>query len=694
MLGERAAATTQKVARSAWFPYGTSPRAPVRLLCLPHAGAGATVYRNWASGLPDWVGVCPMQPPGRERRRAEPPATQVRPLVAAAADEVVASVRAPYAIFGHSTGALCAFELAREMRRRGAPEPAYLFVSGRPAPQDPMRQTRLGELSIEALADVLRRLGGTPEEVLSDRDFLAMIQPMLVADFTVNEEYAYYPEPPLDVPLMAFPATGDPDGTAEAMAPWREATAAGFSARELDGGHFAIFDQAATVLGHIAGALAPWGPEAVPAASFPGPAPEAGLSAIGRKMASMSGLRSIMEDIATSTAESEPAGWLNLSIGNPAAIPEVSAAWQGLAEEALRHDFAGTAGAYGPSRGSHELVGAVADYFGQRYGWDLGPDRIVVGPGSQMLCFAAAAMFAGPGHPNGGRVVLPVQPDYVGYQGMCMAEGGVAGVASPTRVTGPRRFAYDLDLPALADRDDIGLMVLSSPGNPTGRAVSEEELRGLIAIAERAGAVLVVDHAYGAPFPKVAETLVTPVEHPHVINTFSLSKAGLPGERVGFAIGSPRYITPIVSFLSNSLLHAPRLAQAVAARGLSSGVLDQVVATAITPFYARRRQLAEDLLAASMPPGVRWRTHHTRGGMFCWAWIDEDWFDDLELYQLAKARHVFITPGRGFFTDTGEAGSHARQCIRISLTTDGETLAEGIKRIAGIVATLRQRRQV
>src|SRR5580658_3914140 len=158
---------SDRLVRSDWLPFGTSPDAAVRLLCVPHAGAGATVYRAWASGLARWIGVCPVQPPGREKRRHEQPLDAVGPLVELLARDVAALISPPYAVFGHSTGALCAFELIRELRRIGAPEPVHLFVAGRRAPQLPMQRTHLSDLSIEDLALALRRLGGTPEEVLA-----------------------------------------------------------------------------------------------------------------------------------------------------------------------------------------------------------------------------------------------------------------------------------------------------------------------------------------------------------------------------------------------------------------------------------------------------------------------------------------------------------------------------------------------
>jgi medium-chain acyl-[acyl-carrier-protein] hydrolase len=243
--------------RSPWLPFGTAPEARVRLLCLPHAGAGASVYRAWGAGFSDVVGVCPVQPPGREKRRGEEPFTHVGSIVSPLAPEVIEAIRPPYAILGHSTGALCAFELAREIRRLGGAEPAHLFVAGRRAPQLPMEVTMLSELSGDELAVVLRRLGGTPEEVLGNHRLLHMIQPLLAADFSVNERYTYHSGPPLATPITAFAATDDMGADRAQMAAWEQQTSAGFRMHTINGGHFAVFDHAAHVQSLITDALQP-----------------------------------------------------------------------------------------------------------------------------------------------------------------------------------------------------------------------------------------------------------------------------------------------------------------------------------------------------------------------------------------------------------------------------------------------------
>lgn len=241
----------EPVTRSPWLPFGTSPDAGVRLLCLPHAGAGASVYRSWGTGLSGFVGVCPVQPPGRERRYKEQPLSNAPAIATRLAPEVLAEVTAPYAIFGHSTGALCAFELAREIRRLNGPQPAHLFVAGRPAPQLPMERTAINGMSVTELAVVLRRLGGTPEEVLNDPDLLARFQPLLAADFAVNETYAYSLQPPLDIPITALAATQDPMAGLTQMLAWEEHTTAEFELHVLNGDHFAVFDREQGALDRI-----------------------------------------------------------------------------------------------------------------------------------------------------------------------------------------------------------------------------------------------------------------------------------------------------------------------------------------------------------------------------------------------------------------------------------------------------------
>ncbi len=417
-----------------------------------------------------------------------------------------------------------------------------------------------------------------------------------------------------------------------------------------------------------------------------------GLSRAGNKMARLSGLRLIMEDIATSMGAATGREWLNLGIGNPADIPAVGDTWRRMTAEALDDSFSAVSCRYGPSRGLPALVDAIVGYFNRHYGWDIGPRNVVVGPGSQMLCFIAATLFTGPGEDRDTQLVLPMTPDYTGYQGLSLVPGGITGVEPILQRQGERSFRYLFDMPAVERLTDVGLMLLSTPSNPTGRCAAPDELRSLVSAAETHDVPLVIDNAYGAPFPRIGEVTTPPLRHDRVINLFSLSKTGLPGERLGFAIADERYISPIVSFMANSTLHAPQLVQAALARALNSDVLDSLVALEIGPFYSQRRKFVTSLLLDRLPTDVAWRLHEGEGGMFFWVWVDEEWFDDLALYEALKARGVFVVPGRHFFTDPEHSpglGLHTRQCFRVSVTPDADTLTAGVEVIAETLRDMR-----
>jgi medium-chain acyl-[acyl-carrier-protein] hydrolase len=249
-----------RAAADAWFPPPRAAPADVRLLCLPHAGAGASVYRAWRDHLPpERVAVVPLQPPGREMRFREPPLTDVQPLVAQLVEALLPVLEPPYAIYGHSLGALVAFELARALRRARAPQPLGLLVSARPAPQLPRLRPAAHLLPDADLVAELERLGGIPAEIAVDETLLDFLMPLLRADLEVNEDYAYRHEPPLACPIAAFAGRDDPRVPAAEMEPWRAQTDAGFELHVLPGGHFVPFERADLLAPLIVAQLDAWG---------------------------------------------------------------------------------------------------------------------------------------------------------------------------------------------------------------------------------------------------------------------------------------------------------------------------------------------------------------------------------------------------------------------------------------------------
>jgi medium-chain acyl-[acyl-carrier-protein] hydrolase len=215
------------------------PRAAIRLFCFPYAGGGASVFRGWANGLPGSVEVCPVQIPGRETRFREPAFTRLRPLIEALAESLRPHLDRPFALFGHSLGALVAFELTRHLQREGAPEPAHLFVAGCGAPRARGQEPFLHTLPAAEFWKELRRLGGTPAEVLDNEELMELLLPTLRADFALAETYTYVDGPPLTCPVCALGGL-DEEVDRRDLGAWRELTTGPFRLRMLPGDHFFI----------------------------------------------------------------------------------------------------------------------------------------------------------------------------------------------------------------------------------------------------------------------------------------------------------------------------------------------------------------------------------------------------------------------------------------------------------------------
>jgi medium-chain acyl-[acyl-carrier-protein] hydrolase len=218
------------------------------LYCFPYAGAGAAMFRDFAGGLPAGVAIRAVERPGRGARAHEPLARELAPLVREAADRIECDAPPRFALYGHSLGALTAFEVARELRRRRAREPFHLIVSSVRAPHL-ARPERAGHRLPDAeLTDAVRRLEGTPAAVLDDPVLWANALPLLRADFELFETYAPLAEPPLDVPITAIAGLRDPSTPPGDVAAWKEHTTRAFAFHVLAGGHFVINTQRRRIL--------------------------------------------------------------------------------------------------------------------------------------------------------------------------------------------------------------------------------------------------------------------------------------------------------------------------------------------------------------------------------------------------------------------------------------------------------------
>jgi len=235
------------------------PQARLRVFCFPYAGSGVSIFRAWSDSLPAEVEVCPVQLPGRGTRLMEPPFTRLSPLIQALAQALFPLLDKPFAFFGHSLGALVSFELARQLRRQYAVQPVRLFISADRAPQIPNRDPPIHSLSEGEFLVELRRLNGTPREVLEDEELRQIMLPLLRADFAVYETYGYSTEPPLNCPISAFGGSQDHRVSRSDLEAWRDQTSVSFSLRMFPGDHFFLNTTQPPLLGALSQELRGYG---------------------------------------------------------------------------------------------------------------------------------------------------------------------------------------------------------------------------------------------------------------------------------------------------------------------------------------------------------------------------------------------------------------------------------------------------
>lgn len=235
-----------------------NPKVALRLFCFPYAGGAAQIYRAWQQSLRSLVEVWPVQLPGRGHRLSEAPFNNLEFLVQAVAGALVPHLDKPFALFGHSMGALIAFELARRLRLDHGREPVHLFVSGRGAPHLSRDELPTYNLPEAEFLDELRKMNGTPVEVLEHPELMQMMLPLLRADFEVAQTYRYSPGPPLDCPITACGGMKDADVSREELEAWREHTTSEFSLHMFPGDHFFINTSQGLLLDILAKRLDQW----------------------------------------------------------------------------------------------------------------------------------------------------------------------------------------------------------------------------------------------------------------------------------------------------------------------------------------------------------------------------------------------------------------------------------------------------
>lgn len=230
-----------------------NPQARMRLFCIPYAGAGASVYRDWHTSVRDDVEVVGIQLPGRENRFSEPHLRSIDEIVESLVRVIASLADKPFVLFGHSMGALISFELTRAFQRLRGPAPRHLIVSGTRAPTRRGCDDPIHQLDDDAFLERIQRFNGTPRSLLQDAELMKLFTPLLRADFGVAETYRYEERGPIWCPVTVLGGDEDEGVPLENLKAWSTVCRSSCDQHVFRGDHFFIHQHKAAIIDLVNG---------------------------------------------------------------------------------------------------------------------------------------------------------------------------------------------------------------------------------------------------------------------------------------------------------------------------------------------------------------------------------------------------------------------------------------------------------
>ena len=413
-------------------------------------------------------------------------------------------------------------------------------------------------------------------------------------------------------------------------------------------------------------------------------------SSFGKRFAGDIGIGELMDDLGDAMV-SDPAP-LMLGGGNPAHIPEVQNIFRQRMETILTKpgEFERVIGNYDTPQGAKAFIGALAELFRDEFSWDIGPDNIALTNGSQNAFFSLFNLFAGK-FENGRlkKLLLPLAPEYIGYSEVGLEPDFFHANRPEIELLDDRLFKYRVDFEGLRIDDSFGAVCFSRPTNPTGNVVTDAEVSRLRELANAKGIPLIIDSAYGTPFPNIIYSEAQPVWDENIVLCLSLSKFGLPSLRTGIVVARKEIIRVITRMTSVFSLAPGSLGPALAMNLVKSGDITRVSNDLVKPFYQRKAERAVSLLKSEMGEDIPMRIHKPEGALFLWLWFEGLPVSSQELYQRLKQKGVLVVSGHYFFPGMEkDSWDHMQQCIRVTYAQDDKVVEQGIKLLADEIKNL------
>jgi valine--pyruvate aminotransferase len=407
-------------------------------------------------------------------------------------------------------------------------------------------------------------------------------------------------------------------------------------------------------------------------------------SSFGKRVVGDIGIGKLMDDLGDAMV-ADPAP-LMLGGGNPAHIPEVQAIFRKRIESILSQpgEFESTIGNYDTPQGAKSFIGALAELFRAEFGWNIGSENIALTNGSQNAFFSLFNLFAGKFEEGQSKqILLPLAPEYIGYSEVGLEPDFFQANRPEIELLDDGFFKYRVNFERLKMDESIGAICFSRPTNPTGNVVTNEEVSRLRELANSQGIPLIIDNAYGTPFPNIIYSEAQAVWDENIVLCLSLSKFGLPSLRTGIVVANKEVIR-IVSRMTSVFSLAPgSLGPALALELVKSGEITRVSNEVVKPFYEEKAKRAVAQLRREIGDHIPMRIHKPEGALFLWLWFEGLPISSQELYQRLKKKGVLVVSGHYFFPGMEkENWKHMEECIRLTYAQDEEVVTSGIRLIA------------
>ena len=414
------------------------------------------------------------------------------------------------------------------------------------------------------------------------------------------------------------------------------------------------------------------------------------LSSFGEKFTRQSGIGQLMVDLGEAFQSNHP-DLCMLGGGNPAFIPAAQELFSKEMETLIDNNlFESMVGIYDGPQGEQSFRQVLSKFLNAQFNWSIGPENISLTNGSQNSFFYLFNALAGE-MPDGSfkKILFPLSPEYVGYADAGISENMFVSNRPNIELLEKKQFKYRVNFDELEVKDDIAAICLSRPTNPTGNVVTDRELAKLAELAEQHGIPLIVDNAYGQPFPNVIYSQASLNWNDNTVLCMSLSKLGLPGARTGIVIANEA-ITQTIAALSGIITLAPNsVGAALMTRMIEDQEISHLSNEIIRPFYKQRLETALNIFNETLGD-LPVLMHKPEGAFFIWLWLQDLPISTQELYQRLKRKQVFVIPGEEFFIDIDPSWDHTRQCLRINYGQPEEQLRAGFTVLAQELRSLHQ----